>query len=259
MIHIALQDQSQLIAFWLCFARWVSIIFQLPLFDQFAIPFLIKILTSLMITFAFFRHLEPMIIADFNIVSYEHFWFLTFYQTTVGLTIGYLVKIIMSLYTSAGTMISQQMGFSAIQYFDPNFQQGVGPIEKLLNWVVVILVLTSGALLPMFAGGFQSFTSISLANIEKIAYGPIYFTQLFFALFESAILLASPILFTNIFITCIMGITARVVPQMNVLMMSFVVNIGLGLFVLIVISNEFFTVAYQNYVKYLGQWFQYLQ
>ena len=259
MISISLQDQLQLMAFWLCFARWSAIIFQLPLFGQFAIPFLIKVLTSLMITFAFFKHLGPIVAADFKIVGYEHFWFLTIYQTIVGLIIGYLVKIIMSSYTSAGAMISQQMGFSAVQYFDPNFEQGVGPIEKLLSWVVVILVLTSGALLPMFSGGFQSFTSISLANIGKISSGPAYFTQIFFDLFKTAILLASPILFTNILITCVMGITVRIVPQMNVLMMSFVANIGLGLFVLIVISNEFFEVAYRNYVKYLGQWFQYFK
>lgn len=259
MINILLRDQVQLVVFWLCFTRWVTILFQFPIFDQVSIPVLVKILTSFIITFAFFEHLAPAVRADFQIISYDHFWFLTLYQALVGLTIGYLVRIIMSLYTSVGTMISQQMGFTAIQYFDPNFQQHIGPIEKLLNWVVVILILTSGALLPMFSGVFQSFSSISLANLAKMATVPAYFTEVFISLFESAILLASPILFTNIFITCILGITARIVPQMNVLMVSFIVNIGIGLFVLIVISDEFFTIAYQNYVKYLGQWFQYIR
>ena len=259
MINVFLYDQVRLVAFWLCFTRWVSVIYQLPLFDQFGIPGLIKILTAFMVTFAFFNHLEPRVMADFKIISVDHFWIHTIYQVLVGLIIGYLVKVIMTLYVSAGTIISQQMGFTAIQFFDPSFQQSVGPIEKILGWVVVILILTSGALLPMFSGIFQSFTSISLSNMSKIATVPAYFTDVFISIFESAILLASPILFTNIFITCIMGITARIVPQMNVLMISFIVNIGIGLFVLIIISNEFFTVAYQSYVKLLGQWFQYLR
>lgn len=259
MISILLHDQVRLIAFWLCFTRWVTVIFQLPLFDQFGIPGLVKVLTSLMVAFAFFEHVEPAIFADFQVIGHEHFWILTLYQALVGLTIGYLVKVIMTIYMSAGTMISQQVGFTAIQNFDPSFQQTIGPIEKLLSWVVVILVLTSGALLPMFKGVFQSFTSISLANMAKIGTLPAHFTQLFIDLFESAILLASPILFTSVFITCVMGITTRIVPQMNVLMISFIVNIGIGLFVLLTISNEFFTAAYQNYVQYLGRWFQYLR
>ena len=259
MVNILLQDQVRLIAFWLCFTRWVCIVFQLPLFDQFGIPSIVKILTSFVVAFAFFHHLEPALMADFKIVGADHFWFLTIYQALVGLTIGFLVKVIMSLYLSAGTMISQQMGYTAVQYFNPHYQQSMGPIEELLRWVMLVLILSSGALFPMFSGVFQSFTTISLANMSKLAAAPIYFTNLFISLFESAILLASPILFTNIFITCIMGITARIVPQMNVLMISFVVNIGVGLFILITISNELFGVAYQNYVKYLGQWFQYLK
>ena len=259
MINIVMNDQVQWITFWLCFTRWVTIIFQFPIFDRVGVPPLVKILTSFMVTFAFFDHLAPAIRADFQVLGPDHFWLLTLYQALVGLTIGYLVRIIMSLYTSAGSIISQQMGFTAIQYFDPNFQQHVGPIERWLSWVVVILIMTSGALLPMFSGVFQSFSSISLGNLGKMTTLPAYFLEVFTSLFESAILLASPILFTNIFITCIMGITARIVPQMNVLMISFVVNIGVGLFVLVVISNDFFSVAYENYVKYLGKWFQYIR
>ena len=53
----------------------------------------------------------------------------------------------------------------------------------------------------------------------------------------------------NVFITCMMGITARVVPQVNILMMSFIINIGMGLLVLIIIFDEFFIVAYQYYCE----------
>ena len=259
MINIILQDQVRLIAFWLCFTRWVCIIFQLPIFDQFAIPSLVKILTSFMIAFAFFENLEASIIADFGIISHDHFWILTLYQAMVGLSIGYLVKVIITIYISAGSLISQQMGYGAIQYFDHNVQQSVGSIEKLIQWVVLILILKTRALYPMFLGGFKSFNSISLVNLSKISSMPHYFIDLFISLFESAVLLASPIIFVNIFLVCIIGIVGRFVPQVNVLMISFVVNIGVGLFVLIVTSDDLFQVAYHQYVDYLGRWFQYLR
>jgi flagellar biosynthetic protein FliR len=56
-----------------------------------------------------------------------------------------------------------------------------------------------------------------------------------------------------------MGIVARTIPQMNILMVSFVVNIGIGLMIFFAISEEFFTVAYKMYVDRLGEWFQFIQ
>lgn len=256
---ISLVDEIQLIAFWLCFTRWVTILFQIPLFDESGVPGIVKIVGSLVIAFAFFPFLKSSIITDIQYAGMENIWFLTMYQAVIGLVIGYFVKTIMTLYVSAGALMSQQMGFAAVQYFDPTMGQQVGPIEKIIRWTIVVLVLTSGALLPMFKGIFNSFESINLLNMTKLGSAPEYMTRLFIGIFESAVLLAGPLIFTNVLVTAIMGIIARMVPQMNILMVSFVVNIGMGLFVLITISNEFFHVAYQQYVTFLGDWFLYLK
>jgi flagellar biosynthetic protein FliR len=40
-------------------------------------------------------------------------------------------------------------------------------------------------------------------------------------------------------------------------MVSFVVNIGIGLLVFFAISEEYFQVAYKMYVERLGDWFQF--
>ena len=53
-----------------------------------------------------------------------------------------------------------------------------------------------------------------------------------------------------VILNMVMGIVARTIPQMNILMVSFVVNIGIGLLVFFAISGEFFTVAYKMYVDF---------
>lgn len=259
MVSITLVDEVSLIAFWLCFTRWVTILFQIPLFDESGVPGIVKVVTSVLISFAFFPYLKPVIMQDIAFAGVENLWFLTMYQAITGLAIGYFVRAIMSIYVSAGALMSQQMGFAAVQYFDPTVGQQVGPLEKIIRWTVVVLILTSGALLPMFKGIFASFDSINLMNLSKLGDSPQYMTKLFIGVFKSAILLAGPLIFTNVLVTAIMGIIARMVPQMNILMVSFVVNIGMGLFVLITISHEFFHVAYKQYVSFLGDWFLYLQ
>ena len=42
---------------------------------------------------------------------------------------------------------------------------------------------------------------------------------------------------------------------MNVLMISFVVNIGVGLVVFAITSDQFFYTAFEYYTKFLGDWF----
>jgi flagellar biosynthetic protein FliR len=56
----------------------------------------------------------------------------------------------------------------------------------------------------------------------------------------------------------ILGIISRMIPQMNVLTVSFVVNIWLGLFVFWACSDEFFQVAFKIYTEKLGEWFRFV-
>lgn len=255
---ISIVDQAQLIAFWLAFSRWTAILFQLPLFEGGGVPALVKVLSSLMITYAFFPGAEATLMAEVNHMGVDHFWTLTIFHTFIGLLIGFLVKSIMSIFVASGAVMTQQIGFSSISYFDPTFVARTGPFEKLINWSIIIMVLASGGLLPMFKGVYESFHTISLMNYDKLGQTPVFYQQFFKTLFATAILLSTPILISNLLLNLVMGIVARTVPQMNILMISFVVNIGIGLIVFLAISQEFFQVAYQIYVEKLGDWFQFV-
>ncbi len=54
MINVSVVDYAVLIAFWLSFSRWAAILVQLPLFDNTSVPNLVKVLMSLVISYAFF-------------------------------------------------------------------------------------------------------------------------------------------------------------------------------------------------------------
>ena len=45
---------------------------------------------------------------------------------------------------------------------------------------------------------------------------------------------------------------------MNILLVSFVINIGLGLIVFYFIIDEFFYMAFNIYTKQLGVWFNFI-
>lgn len=258
MINIEVVDYSAVIAFWLVFARVSAIFLQYPLFDNPAIPNVLKVLICVLISYVFFPSVEAEVLKDINYVGIDNFWILTIFNIGLGLMIGFFVKMIMSIYTSAGSVISQQIGFASLKYFDPTAGAQIGPFEKIMQWTIIILILSSGALIPMFTGCFGTFKTLHIYDLSALTGSITFYSNLFRSIFVSSLMLASPLIFTNLIIMSILGIIARAVPQMNVLMVSFVVNIGVGLLVFISISNEFFTVAYKMYVDKLGEWFQFI-
>jgi flagellar biosynthetic protein FliR len=183
-MNITITDMTVLIAFWLCFARWAAIIMQMPLFDHSAIPMNVKVLTSLLMSYAFFPEVSSTLRNEVMVVGQDHFWYLTMIHTGIGLFLGFILKSFLISFSSAGSLISQQMGFGAIRYFDPMSESQVGPFEKLIQWTLLVLILSSGALLPMFKGVYLSFFSINSLSMTRFAQSPDMILELFKNLFS---------------------------------------------------------------------------
>jgi flagellar biosynthesis protein FliR len=258
MMNVSINDQLMLAAFGVGFSRWLAVLFQIPLFDNVAVPNIVKILMSFIISYAFFPNVQNVLYSEVKTLGHENLWILVMFHTTVGLLIGFLVKIIMSLFTAAGSILTQQVGFSSVTYFDPTQAQQVGPFERMLEWTILILLLSSGALVPIFKGVYLSFFSLNFFDSSRLLTSPEYFLLFFKSAFNSSLLLSGPLIFANLLMNLVFGIVARTVPQMNVLMVSFVVNIGLGLLLFLGIIDEFFKVSFEIYVENLANWFQFV-
>jgi flagellar biosynthetic protein FliR len=257
-MNVTIADQYAFLAFWLCFSRWSAVLINFPLFDNVAVPGVVRVLASFLISYAFYPELSGTLIAELKVVGLDNIWLLTMFHVCAGLIIGFLVKSIMSLFVSTGNILTQQIGFNSVSYFDPTQGQQIGPFERLIEWTLLMLILSSGALVPMFKGVFNSFFSVNFLNADKLLKSPEYFVLFFKSAFSASILLAGPLIFANLLMNLVMGIVARTVPQMNVLMVSFVVNIGLGLLLFLGIAEEFFQVSFDLYVEKLGEWYQFL-
>ncbi|PIP94838.1 MAG: hypothetical protein COW00_15435 [Bdellovibrio sp. CG12_big_fil_rev_8_21_14_0_65_39_13] len=256
-MNITITDLNLLTAFWLVFSRWLSILIQLPLFEHVNIPPLVKVLTALIISYGFFPGVSNEVMKDVILFN-DSFWVLTIFYTLSGLLIGYLVRSIMSIFTASGSIITQQIGFGAIRYFDPMSAEQVGPFEQIIQWTMLIIVIGSGALIPMFKGVHLSFATVNLHSLKDFSTITPFFLDMFKGLFMSSLLLATPLIFINMLIMTVLGIISKAVPQMNIIMVSFVLNIGLGLLIFSASSSEFFYVAFQKYTDHLGRWFQYI-
>ena len=64
MISLSVIDQIQLLAFWLCFTRVLACFMNFPLFEEVAIPMIVKILSALVISYAIFPIVKNPILQD---------------------------------------------------------------------------------------------------------------------------------------------------------------------------------------------------
>ncbi len=255
MIQVRITDLNLFIAFWLVFVRWQTIIMMFPMFDGDFVPMPAKILSALLISYSFFPSVAPFVQHDLMKYGVDSFWYLTIINILIGLIIGFLVKSIMEIFVSAGAMITQQMGFTSLRYFDPSSTETVGLFEQIIKWSMLMIIISSGALIPMFKGVQGTFSNISLTNIDRFLSSPEFYLSFFKSAFLSALSLSAPLIYTNMLLTAVLGILARTVPQLNVLMVSFIVNIGVGMMVFLATSDEFFIVANDVYNKHLADWF----
>ncbi len=106
MISIQVTDLTVLTAFWLGFSRWLAVIIQLPLFENTSIPFIVKVLMSVLLTYAFFPMIKDNIILDMNYIGENSFWYLTIFNTLIGLVIGFFVRALMNIFLSTGSIIT---------------------------------------------------------------------------------------------------------------------------------------------------------
>ena len=109
-MNITIADQTVLLAFWLGFSRWIAVLFQLPLFDNVAVPNIVKVLVSFPVSYAFFPQLRGTLVAEIQVAGVENIWLLMMFHTCTGLIIGFLVKSIMSLFIATGSILTQQIG-----------------------------------------------------------------------------------------------------------------------------------------------------
>ena len=91
----------------------------------------------------------------------------------------------------------------------------------------------------------DSFFVINPFEINFASVTPEYVLHLFSATFTTAVKISAPIMAILFFLSVGLGLVARTVPQMNVFIVGFPLQIGIGL-LMVGLSISFFSILVQN-------------
>lgn len=171
-------------------------------------------------------------------------------QLLIGLIIGYLTFIVMAGFQFAGELMDIQLGLSSAASFDPASGGTSNLLRRMHFYIAMLTYLMINGHHQLFKALFKSFELVPVTGFRftgNIIGHIIGFSADIFIL---AVQMSAPIL-ASLFITQVaLGLLSRVAPQMNVFMLSFPLNILVGL-TLLIVSLPLINIGFKQYnMKY---------
>jgi flagellar biosynthetic protein FliR len=239
------------IFFALVLSRVAGIFSAIPVFGGRSIPLHVKVVIIMMITLVCFPALSitaPVIPADAFTLA-----LLVLREVMVGITLGFITRIIFSAVEFSGQIIGMQMGFTISSIIDPS-QGTQTQIMSVMQTLLATLLFLSMNIHHLFIRTIvDSFRIIPLGgwhlNAEIIAFLVKGTSDIFIL----GIRLAAPVMVALLLTSVTLGIMARAFPQMNIFMVSMPLNIGIGFIVLGLTITIFFHVLTAAFGAVNGQ------
>ena len=154
-------------------------------------------------------------------------------EVILGLVLGYVVLLLFIGVQFAGQLAGLQMGFGIVNVIDPQSHDQISIIGQFLNILAILMVLTLDGHHIILNGLLGSFEAVPLGGVVLQASIAHKLIALSSEVFVIAIKISAPILVALFLISTAMGVLARTVPQMNVFIVGFPVQLAVGLSVLV--------------------------
>lgn len=150
-------------------------------------------------------------------------------QVVVGLAIGFISFLVMAAAQFGGEMMDIQMGLSVAASMDPS-SGGTSKLLMRLNfYIAMLLYLSWNGHHHLLRALFRSFEVIPVTRCSVTEPLIDAFVSHTHDIFVIGLQVAAPPLAALFLTQVAMGLLARVAPQMNVFMLSFPMNIAIGL------------------------------
>ncbi|MEQ1659351.1 MAG: flagellar biosynthetic protein FliR [Hylemonella sp.] len=208
------------------FLRVLGVFTAAPIFSSRAIPVRARVGLALLVTVACQATLPPMPVIDFNSPAVLG---VVIQQVGIGLSIGFVVRLVFAAFELAGEVVGFQMGLNFAAFFDPSLNTQASAVARFFGYMASLLfVVLNGHLMVLMAvtRSFEVFP-VTQNFLEALRLMQLY--TLGGELFASALWIALPMLALLLFTNLALGIISRVAPQMNIYAVGFPITLSVGL------------------------------
>lgn len=157
-------------------------------------------------------------------------------EVFLGLFLGYILHVVTLTIRVGGEMIGQEMGFMVARQIDPATGIQIPLITSIYDTLFI---------LAMFAmNGHHWLLRALSASFERAPVGRMDFSQgmgpmlmkLFSEMFGAGIVFGAPVMLVLSTITILMGLLARMSPQLNVMELGYTIRVVVAMFTMVMFA-----------------------
>ncbi len=153
-------------------------------------------------------------------------------EVAIGFTIGLVAEFIFSGVQMAGQIGGMQMGIGISNLIDPQTQEHITSLSLWQDLLALLVFLAIDGHHLLIRAVAQSFTLLPIGGGFPASAGLGRVLVLAGGIFVVALRVAAPILVLLLLVNGAMAVLAKLIPQLNVFIVGFPLNIGVGLFML---------------------------
>lgn len=209
--------------------RILALIGTVPVLSHRAIPVRAKVAIGIAVALVLAPAIQaPPLSQTLDVVFFET----VVRNILIGATLGFAIRILFSGVELAGQMIGLQIGLSFGGFFNPEAPDTDNPVGNFVSLLVLLLFLAIDGHLMVLYGLRQSFEIFPIADggPNQLAFEVI--AGLGAQVFSIALSISLPILAVMLLINIVLGVMARVSPQLNLFAVGFPITLCAGMVVL---------------------------
>lgn len=218
--------------FLLILVRVTSFVFVCPFFGGRQTPNLVKIGFSMLLSMMLFGT-APFSPPEYNTVM--GFTVIVLKEILAGFLIGYAVQICELIASFAGTIVDMQIGLSMVNIFDPNTNEQVTITGSLYSQVLTMMLILTGMYQHILRALADTFTLIpvnsAVINSDMLLESILKFMRDYIVI---GFRICLPIFIITFITNVVLGVLAKVSPQMNMFAVGIQIKIVIGLMIMFV-------------------------
>lgn len=221
--------------FLLVLVRCSLFVFAAPFFGTKGVPNRVKIAISVALALLLYNYAPHVEVVYHTVLGYA---IIVLKEAFTGLIIGLSANLCTQILTFAGHLVDMETGLSMVSTFDPMTNNTVTITGSYYQYVVLLMLFISGLYQYILAALAESFTLIpingAVFSSEKLLSSLIMFLGDYLSI---GFRICLPVFVVMLLLNAILGVLAKVSPQLNMF------AVGIQLKILIGLGTMFITVA----------------
>lgn len=222
--------------FLLIFTRVSCFVFLAPFFSMKNTPATIRVGISFFTAMLLYQSLTPANIVEFD--SVLEYAVIVMKEAIVGLLIGFAASICTSIVNFAGSISDMETGLSMATLMDPTTQENTSITGVFYQYVLMLMMIATGMYRYLFGALADTFTLIPVNG--EVFRGDALLTSMLGFLGDYVVIgfrIVLPVFCTMLLLNTVLGVLAKVSPQMNMFAVGIQLKILVGLSVIFITAG----------------------